>query len=454
MNRDQAIATAPIKSLSLKLGIPIMLSMALQAFYNIVDSVFVANIPEIGEQATTALTLAYPVQMLMVSFIVGTGVGANVLLSRCLGEGNQKRANQTAGNTILLGILLSLLFLIFGFTCTEVYISSQTSTALVQTMGIEYLSICCIFSFGSILFGVYEKLIQATGRSIYSTIGQITGAIVNIVLDPILIYGWLGFEAYGVRGAAYATVIGQLVSGLVCFYFYYKRCPEVDKNPIYLRPSQSVIKGIYAVGLPAIIAQGLTSIMTYALNIVLGSVNETLVTAYGLYYKVQYFVLMMAYGLKDGTTPIISFALGMKNKKRVQEGIKYSLLYTTILMLLGLIALEVLATPFADLFGLAGETREHYIAVSRIASVGFLFAGANIALQSGFQALNNGLYSVVVSLGRQFLFIVPVAYGFSLLAIADASQSWLIWTTFIIGEIITLAIASWMMRDTMKKLLK
>lgn len=365
---------------------------------------------------------------------------------------NKERANQTAGNTIVLGIILSVIFLVFGLTCAEAYISSQTSTSIVLTMGIEYLSICCIFSFGSIFFGIYEKLIQATGRSIYSTIGQITGALVNIILDPILIYGWFGFSAMGVTGAAYATVIGQIASGLLCLFFYYKYCPEIKKNISYIRPSRSIIKEIYAVGLPAIIAQGLTSVMTYALNIVLGSVNETLVTAYGLYYKVQYFVLMMSYGLKDGTTPIISYALGMGNKKRVKVGVKYGIFYTTILMIFGFIILEILTIPLANLFELVNEAREHYISVSRIATIGLIFAGANIAIQSAFQAVGNGVYSVTVSFGRQFIFIVPIAYGFTLIANANPNHSWLIWTTFIIGEVITLLIAIILLKKTIENI--
>lgn len=449
MNQTNPIATAPVKQLSITMGLPIMVSMALQAIYNIVDSIFVANIELVGEQATTALTLAYPIQMLMVSFTVGTGVGASVLLARCLGEGDREKASRVAGTTILLGLILTAIFVLFGLNCTRWYIGSQTDTALVLTMGIDYLSICCICSFGYVFFGMYEKLIQATGRTIYATIGQITGALVNMILDPILIYGWLGFEAYGVKGAAYATVIGQIASCLVCLYFYYARCHEIDKSGRYLRLSASMVKGIYGVGLPAIIAQGLTSVMTYALNLILGSVTETLITAYGLYYKVQYFILMMAYGLKDGTTPIISYALGMRHKQRIREGIKYSLLYTSVIMVVGLVLLELLATPFANLFGLTGEVREHYLAATAIASIGFLFAGVNIALQSAFQALGNGLYSVIVSLGRQFVFILPIAYGFSRLASADASQTWLIWTTFIIGEVLTMVIAIPLMKKTL-----
>lgn len=452
MTREQAMATEPVKTLSLKLGVPIMLSMALQAFYNIVDSAFVTNIEGIGEQAATALTLAYPIQMLMSACIVGTGIGASVLLARCLGEGDQERANRTAGNTIFFGILFCILFFLFGTTCTQVYINSQTDTALVQVMGAEYLSICCVFSFGYVTFGIYEKLLQATGRSLYSTIGQVVGALTNILLDPILIYGWFGFSAHGVKGAAYATVIGQLASGVICFYFYYKHCPEVNKNIHYLRPSKPIVKGIFAVGLPAIFAQGLTSLTIYGLNLVLGTISESMVTAYGLYYKVQYFVLMATYGLKDGTTPIISYALGAGNTKRVREGVFCCVLYSSILLLLGFIALQILAVPLANLFGLAGDTRTHYIAVSRIATISFFFTGANIALQSGFQALGRGLYSVIVSIGRQFLFIVPVAYGFSLIALSMPEKSWLIWLTFSIGELMTLAITITLMKRTFREL--
>lgn len=450
MKKDSNLATAPIKSLTLTLGIPIMISMALQAVYNIVDSAFVANIPETGEQAATALALAYPIQMLMLSFAIGTGVGSGVLLARCFGEGNFEKANKTTGNTIILGFIMTIAFMLFGFLCTKPYISSQTQNPLVLEMGVDYLSICCIACFGLVFFGIYEKLIQSTGRTIYSTIGQITGAIVNIVLDPILIYGWCGFDAYGVKGAAYATVIGQIAAFLVCLFFFLTRCKEVDSSAKYLKFSVPIIKEIYIIGLPAILAQALTSGMTYALNLILGSVNETLVTAYGLYYKVQCFVLMMVYGLKDGCIPIISFSYGMKNKERIKQGVKYSLLYTMIIMILGLILLEILANPFAKMFGLSGDVNTHFVNAMRIASISFIFAGVNITLQGIFQALGSGIDSVIISLGRQLLFILPIAFIFAKIAIVSPEKTWLIWLTFIIGEVLTFIVAYYLMRRNMK----
>ena len=447
------MGTVPVGKLMLSMGIPMMLSMMLQALYNIVDSAFVSNMANNGEAALNALTLAFPVQMLMVAIGVGTGVGTNALLAKSLGQGNQEKASRTAGNSLFLGAVIYVVFLLFGIFGTRAYIATQTSNELIYGMAVNYLQICCTVSFGIVFFSVFEKLLQATGRSLYSTIAQISGAVTNIILDPIMIYGLLGCPEFGVNGAAYATVIGQIVSALVGLIFHMKYNKEIKKGRKYIRPDGKIIKEIYAIGLPAIIAQALMSVMTYGLNIIFVSIDETVVTAYGLYYKVQQFILFAAFGLRDAITPIVSFNHGMMSKSRVKSGIKYGMLYTLIIMVAGLLLLEIFTVPFSALFGLSGETQNLCISAMRVISVSFIFAGANIAFQGVFQALDSGLESLIISVCRQFLFVLPVAWILSKFVHPSLDNVWLVWLTFPIAELASVLIAMiFMMRINRNKI--
>jgi putative MATE family efflux protein len=272
-----------------QMGIPMILSMALQAVYNIVDSAFVGNMRVGSEAALNALTLVFPVQMLMVAVGIGTGVGTNALLARTLGQGNSKKAAKVAGNSLFLGVIIYVVCLLFGIFGVRAYISSQTVDAEVLEMGVSYLRICCVISFGIIFFSLFEKLLQATGRSLYSTIGQVVGAVVNIILDPVMIYGIGPCPEMGVEGAAYATVIGQVASAVLLLIFHIRLNKEFGHGVKYMKPDAGVIKEIYAIGLPAIIAQALMSIMVYVMNLIL-KFNPSAQTAYGLFYKVQQFV--------------------------------------------------------------------------------------------------------------------------------------------------------------------
>lgn len=449
MNR---LGTMKVNKLMLSMSIPMILSMMLQAVYNIVDSAFVANMPANGEMALNALTLAFPVQMLMVAIGIGTGVGTNALLSLSIGQGNREKAAKVAGNSMFLGIVIYIVFLLFGLFGVEIYASSQTTNPEIKEMVVTYLQICCIASMGIVFFSIFEKLLQATGHSVHSTIAQITGAVVNIILDSILIYGWLGFPALGVAGAAYATVIGQIASALLGLIFHLKQNKEIPLKLLYMKPDLGIIKSIYSIGLPAIIAQALMSVMTYGMNIILGTISESAVTAYGLYYKVQQFILFAAFGLRDAITPIVSFNRGMGSKTRVKEGIRYGLLYTVIIMVMGLTLIEILAVPFSALFGLSGETSEICISAMRIISLSFIFAGMNIAYQGIFQALDGGLESLIISILRQFLFVLPVAWGFSLLAKESSSMFWTVWLTFIIAEGVSCLIATVFMKKINRRI--
>lgn len=444
----------PVNRLMLSMGIPVVLSMMLQAVYNIVDSAFVSNMPGNGEMALNALTLAFPVQMLMVAVGIGIGVGTNALLAKSIGQGNRQKASQVAGNAIFLAVLIFAVCFLFGCFGVKAYIASQTQNEEIRKMAVEYLGICCKVSMGIVFFSIFEKLLQATGRSLYSTIAQIAGAVINVILDPIFIYGLFGMPKLGVSGAAYATVIGQIASALLGLVFHLKFNREIDKNVRWMKPSLSIIGGIYAIGLPAIIAQALMSVMTYGLNIILGKIDESVVTAYGLYYKIQQFILFAAFGLRDAITPIISFNHGMRSKKRVQDGIRYGMGYTLAIMLAGLLLLEMFAGPFAGVFGLSGETKILCIQAMRIVSLSFLFAGANIAFQGIFQALDAGIQSLVLSLCRQLVFILPTAWCFSLLARRSGKYMWLVWLSFFIAEGLTALIGTVFMLRLNKKVEK
>lgn len=444
------MAVMPINRLMINMGVPMIISMMLQAVYNIVDSAFIANMKESGELALNALTLAFPVQMLMVAVGIGTGVGVNALLAKSLGQGDVEKASRTAGNGVFLMAVIYVIFLLFGLFGTAGYVASQTKNPIIAQMATEYLQICCCLSFGSLYFSLYEKVLQATGRSMYSTIAQITGAVINIILDPIMIYGWLGCPELGVRGAAYATVIGQIASALCGLLLHLKADEEIKNGISYMKPSGKMIKGIYAIGFAAIIAQALMSAMTYLLNIILVRIGENVVTAYGLYYKIQQFILFAAFGLRDAITPIVSFNHGMKNQKRVKEGIRCGLLYTLIIMLLGFVGIEAFADSLAGVFGLAGETKALCISAMRIISASYVFAGANIAFQGIFQALDSGMESLIISLCRQFLFVIPAVYVFSNIVISGACGTWLVWFSFLIAEVLSVLVSVVFMKKVNK----
>ena len=443
---ENKLGTMPVRLLLLNMGIPMILSMMLQAVYNIVDSAFVSNMASGGEQALNALTLAFPIQMLMIAVSIGTGVGANALLSKSLGQGDPEKASRTAGNALFLGIVITAACVLFGLFGAGAYIATQTSNPVILEMGTDYLTVCCVISFGAVFFALFEKLLQATGRSMFSTVSQIIGAVVNIVLDPIMIYGLLGCPELGVRGAAYATVIGQIAAAAAGLIFHLKFNRELNKSPRYLKPDGAVIRGIYAIGLPAIIAQALLSLMTYGMNRILGRIDEAAVTAYGLYYKIQQFLLFAAFGLRDAITPVVSFNHGKRDKIRIRAGIRYGLLYTLANMTAGVILIELLARPFSGIFGLSGATQELTVGAMRVITLSLVFAGANVAFQGVFQALDAGPQSLVLSVCRQFLFVLPVAFVFSLIVGHDLSRLWLVWLTFLIAEGATVLIALGFMR--------
>ncbi|MDE6132256.1 MAG: MATE family efflux transporter [Oscillospiraceae bacterium] len=435
------MAVLPVKKLMLSMGVPMIVSMVLQAVYNIVDSAFVSNMAQGGEDALNALTLAFPMQILMVAFGIGTGVGANVLIAKSLGQKDSKTANKTSGNAVFLGIAIYIIFLMFGIFGAKIYIDSQTDNAVISQLGTEYLNICCVLSFGMSMFAIFEKMLQAAGHSLCSTAAQILGAVTNIILDPIFIYGLLGFPQMGVKGAAYATVIGQIVSFAAALIFHIKFNRSIRMKLSDLKPSLKIIGTIYSVGFPAIISQALISVMTYGMNLILKDVSESMVTAYGLYYKIQQFLLFAAFGMRDAITPITAYSCGMGDQKRIKDCVKFGHLYTAAIMLTGCAVLEIFAVPFSEIFGLSGETQSLCISAIRIISVGLIFAGINIAFQGIFQALGSGVGSLAISVCRQILFVFPTAIIFAHFAKLNYELNRLLWTVFPIAEILTVIVA-------------
>jgi putative MATE family efflux protein len=439
------MGTARVSTLVLKMGLPMILSMILQAFYNVVDSYFVSQMPN-GEVGVTALTLAFPIQLLMIAIGVGTGVGINALLSRSLGAGEREKASRIAGNAIFLGICTYAVFLFIGIFGVGAYLRSQTTDAAVLEMATEYLRICTIISFGAILSMIYEKLLQGVGRTTLSTIAQLAGAVTNIVLDPIMIFGWLGCPEMGIAGAAWATVIGQIVTFVMSAYLHHAKNRDLDTGLKYLKPQGKTIAEIYKIGIPAIIMQALMSIMTYGANIILGTISDAAVTAYGVYYKLQQFIFFAAFGMNNALIPIIGFNFGMRDRARVRDGIKFGLLYTLVIMLLGTLAFQAFAPGIIGVFALSAETETLAVATIRVVTIGYLFAGANIAFQGIFQAFGDGVKSLIVSALRLIVIALPLLWVLS----RTASAAQIAWWAFPIAEVAAAVIAVALYRKVWK----
>jgi multidrug efflux pump len=448
MEQENRMGTDRISSVLIKMGIPVILSMVLQAMYNIVDSMFVARMPDrpgiehAGELAVNALTLSFPIQMLMIAFGIGTGVGMGAMLSRLLGSGEKEKASRTAGNGIFLAIVIYLVFLVFAFVGIRPYLLSQSRDETVLGIAQSYLFICTALGLFSLLFAIYEKMLQSTGKTIYSTVAQICGALTNIVLDPIMIYGLFGLPAMGVDGAAYATVIGQFVSFLIAFILQVTKNKEIPSGFRYLRPDRKLIGGIYSIGVSAIIMQALMSFMTYGVNIIFGAVSANAVTAYGIFYKIQQFVYFAGFGLRDSITPLISYNYGKGSYTRVKEGMKWGIIDTTAVMMIGIVILQFFTHPLARFFGLTAETERLCVLAMRIISTGFIFAGINIASQGIFQALLSGNSSLIVSFLRLLVIPLPLAYAFTRLS--NAAD--VMWWAFPIGEAVACVAAVFLMR--------
>lgn len=438
---DNKMATQPINRLFWSMGLPMVFSMVLQALYNVVDTVFIINMGETGIKANLALTYVFPVQIFMIAVGVGTGIGINALLSRGLGEKDQKKIGLTLGNGIFLGLCLYLIFLLFGLFASKWFMSIQTNDEEIIRMGSEYLTIVTTLSFGAIGFNVFERFLQATGKTMHSTISQVVGALINIVLDYVFIYPL----NMGVAGAAYATVIGQIASFLVAVLFHYLLNKEAKHSYKDIIPDIKIIGSIYKVAWAAMLMQALLSINMFVM-IKVFSINpdgDLINGTYGIYYKIQQIALFSCFGLSNTIISLLSFNIGLNDKMRIKECIKWGIIDTVIVAGIITILFEVLAGPIANLFGLttSGENKEQIINLSqtsiRIASIGYVFMGVSLAIQGILQAYRKSVTPLIISLFRLIVLLVP----FALLFVNNNNAVNLVWWSFPIAELLTAIIS-------------
>ena len=425
----------PVPKLLVSMSLPMMISMLVQALYNIVDSMFVA---QISEDALTAVSLAFPIQTLMIAVASGTGVGINVLLSRNLGEKNFDGANDAARNGLFLGIISCIVFAILGGFGSHYFFAIQTGNQNIVNYGTQYLTIITICSAGIFLQITFERLMQSTGKTFYNMITQGLGAIINIILDPIMIFGLFGFPRLEVAGAALATITGQTVAVCLSFFFNITKNKEISLNMRGFRPHGQTIALIYEVGIPSIIMQAITSVMTFGMNKILLPFSSTAAAVFGVYYKLQSFIFMPVFGLNNGMIPIIAYNYGARQKKRITQTAKLSVLIAICIMMIGLLIFQT-SSGFLlhNLFDASDHMLEIGVPAFRIISLSFLFAGYCIIVGSVFQALGNGVYSLIVSVARQLLVILPVAYIF-----AHCFGLSMVWWAIPIAEIVSFLLST------------
>ena len=427
--RENKMGVMPVGKLLVNMALPMIISMLVQALYNIVDSIYVS---QISESAVTALSLAFPVQNMQIGFAVGIGVGINSLLSKSLGEKNQEAVNRTAGNGIVLMLMVTVAFMIFGAFGVRPYFEMQSTVAETVEGGIAYTRICCLFILGSFMQILSERLLQATGRTVLSMITQGVGAITNIILDPIFIFGWFGLPAMGIAGAAVATVIGQWVGAFVGLYFNEKHNPDVQFGFRYARLDKKTVTGILTVGIPSIIMNSIGSIMNFGMNQILQGFTETATSVFGIYFKLQSFFFMPLFGLNGATISIIAYNYGARKPERIVKTLKFSAGSGLALMLTGLAAFQLIPQVLLAMFNPSEAFLEIGIAALRTISWSFPIAAVCIILSASFQALGNGIYATITSICRQMLVLLPVAYLMSLTGNVNN-----IWLAYPIAELVS-----------------
>lgn len=423
----------PIFKLVVNMSLPMIISMLVQALYNVVDSMFVSRV---SENALTAVSLAFPAQNLMIGVATGTAVGVNALLSKSLGEKNYKRANQIAENGIFLSFIGFLIFLIFGLFGTEVFFRTQTDVEDIISSGVDYLRVCSCFSFG--IFGqiIFERLMQSTGRTFYTMITQGVGAIINIVLDPIFIFGYFGLPAMGAKGAAIATVIGQIIAFIIAVILNKKKNADIDLKLKEFRPNLKIIGRIYSIGIPSIIMVAVGSIMTFSINKIVIAFTETAAAVFGVYFKLQSFVFMPLFGMNNGVIPIISFNYGARNKQRVMKTIGVAILFALFFMAIGLASMQILPKELLSIFNASDQMIKIGVPALKTISISYIFAGFSVVLISVFQAFGKGLFSMSISIARQLVVLVPCAYLLSKTGELDN-----VWWAFPIAEVMSVLVA-------------
>ena len=427
--KENKMGVMPVGKLLVNMALPMIISMLVQALYNIVDSIYVS---QISESAVTALSLAFPVQNMQIGFAVGIGVGINSLLSKSLGEKNQEAVNRTAGNGMVLMLMVTVAFMLFGTFGVRSYFEMQSTVAETVEGGIAYTRICCLFILGSFMQILSERLLQATGRTVLSMITQGVGAITNIILDPIFIFGWFGLPAMGIAGAAIATVIGQWVGAFVGLYFNEKHNPDVQFGFRYARLDKNTVAGILTVGIPSIIMNGIGSIMNFGMNQILQGFTETATSVFGIYFKLQSFFFMPLFGLNGATISIIAYNYGARKPERIVKTLKFSAGSGLALMLTGLAAFQFAPQVLLGMFNPSEDFLKIGIAALQTISWSFPIAAVCIILSASFQALGNGIYATITSICRQMLVLLPVAYLMSLTGNVNN-----IWLAYPIAELVS-----------------
>lgn len=425
--QENKMGVMPVNKLLLSMSLPMMLSMLVQALYNIVDSIYVARI---CEDALTAVSLAFPMQSLMIALGGGTGVGINALLSRALGEGDKEKANKAALNGVFLALLSFVAFFVIGLVATEPFYKSQTDDPEIVEFGIKYLKIVSCCSIGLYTQFVFERLLQSTGKTVYAMVTQSIGAVINIILDPILIFGLLGAPEMGVAGAAIATVAGQIAAGIVAVIINIKKNDELHLDFKKFKPDWKIIGQIYRVGIPSIIMQSIGSVMVYCMNQILIVFSTTATAVFGVYFKLQSFIFMPVFGLNNGMVPIIAYNYGARKKQRLIKTMKLSVVYAMAIMILGFLAFQIFPETLLGFFEASSDMLAMGVPALRIISMHFLVAGFCIISGSTFQALGNGIYSMITSFTRQIIVLLPAAYLLSLLGNVDY-----VWWSFPIAEL-------------------
>ncbi len=436
--KENKMGVMPVGKLLINMAIPMILSMLVQALYNVVDSIYVSGISNVNDDAVIALSLAFPVQNMQIGFATGIAVGVNALLSKALGEGDRDKANRTAGNGIFLVGVAIVLFMLFGVFGTRWYYSVQPASQTVVEYGIAYTRICCIATAGVFVEILCERLLQASGRTVYTMITQGAGAIANIILDPIFIYGWFGIPAMGLAGAAIATVIGQWVAAFLAVYFNVKHNPDVHLSFKAMKPSMRIIAPILGIGIPSIVMMAIGSVMNFTMNQILMSfegVGQTAAGAFGLYYKIQSFFFMPIFGLNNATISIIAFNYGARKPERITKTLKLAVGTAMTVMLMGTAAFTLMPNTLLGIFSPTPELARIGATALRIIGTHFPLAAVGIALGASFQALGNGIYSTINSLCRQLVALLPAAYLLSLSGNVD-----LVWWAFPIAELVSLVV--------------
>ena len=442
--KENKMGVQPVKPLIVSMSLPMMASMLVQALYNVVDSIFVA---QINEGALTAVTLAFPLQNLMIALGAGTGVGMNALLSRSLGEKNFDRADRAANTTLMLTGLNYILFLIIGIFVVRPFLMTQTSDEEIIGYGVSYLTIICCCSIGVFCQMTFERMLQSTGRTLFSMFSQMTGAVINIIMDPILIFGMFGAPRLGVAGAALATVIGQVCGSLIGLYCNMALNPDVHlKLSLIFKPKADVVKEIYYVGVPSILMMSIGSVMTYAMNLILITFSTTATAVFGVYFKLQSFFFMPVFGLNNGLIPVLAYNLGAKKRKRIDEALKFAIGLAATIMIIGTISFQILPDRLLALFNASDEMIAIGKPALRVISLSFPLAGVCIALGSVFQAFSESIYSLAVSVGRQLVVLIPVAWLLSQTGNVNA-----VWWAFPIAELASLALSGFFFKRVYTK---